>query len=151
MSLLLELVHNTSDVYVRYSRIHDDLFRISMRKVVDALFPGRGVDYAAHERELALLHSRLVEINSALLELPKEELAIRNGIEIRINLSEYINALVESICTLRQICLSKSQQASGENAAESGDTLSDFMVSYDDGVQFHKQIGADLTKLLSTY
>ncbi len=151
MSLLLELVHNTSVVYNRYLQLHDDMFRMSVRKVVEAMVPGRGVNYRAHDQELESLCSKLLLTDEALAKLSKEDLVMRHGLEIKSRLSEYIQALVESIRRLQVICRGKTDQRINEAGEQSVADLQDSMVSYDDAVQYHKQLGAVLTRLLETY
>ncbi|MGB5735842.1 MAG: hypothetical protein WBM40_15510 [Thiohalocapsa sp.] len=102
-----------------------------------------------NEQELEELNQRLSRAINGLSELKKEDLSIRRGSEIQNALSEYVQALTESIAALATLLevRKRSRNASQQQPSEASQATK---IAYDDAVQYHKRLGARLNKLLMT-
>ncbi len=148
MSEIIKLTYEAADARSRYARIHEAVFKVSVKGVVAALKRRRWIDYAANERELAKIARDLEGIEKRLSRLDETEMSrVRGGGQIRLALIEYIQALASSVRMLGGICRSETTGGQQDRA----DELNVAKASYDDAVQYHRKLGDRLNRLLSTF
>ncbi len=149
MSDLLKIVYEVAAVRSDYLRIHRRLFHVSAGRLMRNLTRRQTPGCLTNEQELEELNQRLSRAINGLSELKKEDLSIRRGSEIQNALSEYVQALTESIAALATLLevRKRSRNASQQQPSEASQATK---IAYDDAVQYHKRLGARLNKLLMT-
>jgi hypothetical protein len=145
MSRLIKVVYDVAEIRGRYLRVHHELFHLSARKLVRILNAGRREPYEDQTVELARLLERLHNTQGELECLMESDLEVRRGREIHSKLIQYVAALSETITILKSI--SERMQ---RRSARDRDALQSLKVSYDDAMQYHNHLGADLNSLIST-
>lgn len=145
MSDILKYTCSVRDVNFQYQEIHNEIFRLSVRKLVIEIFENQSVSFKKHEDRLKILHEKLMDIQTDLNVLPRSELNIRRGKEIFLALSNYVTAISKSIHYLQKICNDKSSVLSSDN------NLVNHKKSYDDAIQHHKKLGVTLNGLLLNF
>ncbi len=145
MADILKYTYDVSDINYRYQEIHNEIFRLSVRRLAMEMFADQSVSLKKHEDELKILHGKLTDIKTALDALPQNELNIRRGKEILKALSKYTEALTKSIHYLQRICNDK------KNLLFSDSNFVNDKKAYDDAIQHHKNLGIKLNSLLSDF
>lgn len=155
MALLLKLVYDVAEVRSSYTRIHQEVFGVPARNLVRRLVFRRGPDFKQCRAELASLCAELESIRQTLAGLQAADLEIRRGAEIRKALSDYAEALEESVARLGGICdalcpADSTSRSLGNDELLRAKTAADRR-AYDDTIQHHRHMGARLTALLSSF
>ncbi len=150
MSKLLKTLYDVAEIRCRYNRVHEAMFGFSARRLLQSMHPPTPEGTAARTEELDQLSSQLAMARKELDQLGQADLAIRRGREIQGALIAYIDALNESNVRLRAFC-DRWQGADSANATAEHKLRTELKVAYDDAVQYHKRLGAQLNKLISTY
>lgn len=145
MTDIFKYTCDVRDVNHRYQMIHNEIFSLSLRKLVTAIVSDQSVSLKNHADELYLLHGKLMDIQTDLDVLPQSELKIPRGNEILSTLSDYITALTKSIDYLQKICIEKSRSPVSDSS------LTEYRTVYDDAIQHHKTLGVRLNGLLSSF
>ncbi|MDX2507237.1 MAG: hypothetical protein QNL62_22560 [Gammaproteobacteria bacterium] len=145
MADILKYTCNVSDVNCRYQEIHNEIFSLSVHKLVRNIVTDKSVSFKKHEDELKTLQGKLMNIQTTLDALPQSELNIRRGKEIFLTLSNYVTALTKSIDYLQKICHNKNTLSGSDS------NLVNYKKGYDDAIQYHKNLGIRLNGLLSSF
>jgi hypothetical protein len=145
MSRLIKVVYDVAEIRGRYLRVHDELFHLSARKLVRILNAGRREPYADQTVELARLLERLHSTQRELDCLIERDLEVRRGREIHSKLTQYVAALSETVTILKSISERMQQRSARDREA-----LQSLKISYDDAMQYHNHLGAELNSLIST-
>jgi len=145
MADILKYTYDVSDINYRYQEIHNEIFRLSVRKLAMEMFADQNVPLKEYEDDLKMLYGKLTDIQTALDVLPQNELNIRSGKEILSALSNYVAALTKSIHYLEKICNDK------KNLLFSDSNFVNDKKAYDDAIQHHKNLGVILNSLLSDF
>ena len=120
MSEIIKLTYEAADARSRYAKIHEAVFKVSVKGVVAALKRRRWIDYAANERELAKIARDLEGIEKRLSRLDEAEMSkVRGGGQIRLALIEYIQALASSVRMLGASAARRPLAGSGTGRAGS--------------------------------
>lgn len=150
MSKLLKTLYDVAEIRRRYNRVHEAMFGFSARRLLQSMHPPVSNESATWADELDQLTSRLATARQELGQLDQADLAIRGGREIQGTLTAYIDALTESNVRLRALC----DDPHGEDSASApteNKLRTELKIAYDDAVQYHRRLGAQLNKLISTY
>jgi hypothetical protein len=105
-----DLMHNALDVHkvlTRYIKVHNDIFKASVRRIIP--IPGifQSIDYRKH-------HDNLFELTQELeIIIPKN---LGND-EFACVLREFAQALYDTISTLREICKKLYKKSQNESNA----------------------------------
>jgi hypothetical protein len=153
MSVLLKLVYDTNLLRQRYVEIHENLFRLSLGRLVRRSGASAGPDYGAQAERLGRLIQDLQSVRDQLGQLDEGKLSHRTGRELRNTLADYTVALEDSIRKLQFICERNLKQQQGV-AAFKDYSLGDYRldrIAYDDAIQHHKRLGLRLNQLLSNF
>jgi hypothetical protein len=150
MSKLLKTLYDVADIRCRYHRVHEAMFGFSARRLLRSMHPSASSGAATLAEELDRLTVRLAIARQELGDLDQADLAIRRGREIQGALISYIDALTESNARLRAICDGRHGVDTASATAENK-LRTELKIAYDDAVQYHKRLGAQLNKLISTY
>jgi hypothetical protein len=149
MSKLVKVVYDVAGIRGRYLCVHDEIFRLSARKLVRALNPGRQNQVASRIFELDRLSRQILTALAELEGLEENDLSIRRGRDIRNQLADYLAALTESVILLKSICGQLNKRAVKDRTYDQG-KLHRLKISYDDAVQHHQRLGAHLNSLISS-
>ena len=86
MSNLVKSLYEMASLRTEYQRLHQDLFGISVRKLMFMARPGarKGVNARIHQ-----LTKRLEELDEDLSHLTADDLVIRRGEEIEVALKDF--------------------------------------------------------------
>ena len=145
MADILKYTCSVREINYRYKAIHNEIFSLSVRKLVTEMFADQSDFYKKHEDGLKRLQCELMDIQTALNVLPHSELKILRGKEILLSLSNYVTALSKSINYLQKICNDKSSLSGSDS------NLVNDKKFYDDAIQHHKHLGFRLNGLLSNF
>lgn len=145
MADILKYTCSVREINYRYKEIHNEIFSLSVRKLVSDMFSDQSDSYNKHEDRLKKLQWQLMDIQTTLSVLPHSELKILRGKEILLALSEYVTALSKSINYLQKICNDKSCLSYSDS------NLVNDKKFYDDAIQHHKNLGFRLNDLLSNF
>lgn len=132
-------------ILTNYLKIHDDIFKASIRKIIP--IPGifKKIDYKDHNR---LLNDLLTKLNKAHLDLKNiknlllEKLEELTFINIFI---EYVIALSNSMCKLRDICKKFQEKIDGERTYSMGEYDRDVNI-YKESTENYFSVGKQLNK-----
>ena len=152
MSRLLKLVYEASELRRQYAGIHEEMFGMSMRRIV-RLGRKSEHDYRANMRRLGVLSQELGGVQQQLAELQECDLTKRRGHDICAALAEYTEALSASVALLNTICRRLAREQKGVDGWRNY-TATSFRhdrITYDDAIQHHKRLGRRLQELLSTF
>ncbi len=149
MSDLLKIVYEVAAVHSDYLRLHRRLFHISAGRLLHNLTRRHTGAGLTDQHEIKELSQRLSRAIDGLSQLKKEDLSIRRGSEIQTALSEYAQALTESMTALAALLEMGKRSRNGSRHQPSGKSQTT-KVAYDDAVQYHKRLGARLNELLTT-
>ena len=150
MSKLLKTLYDVAEIRCGYNRVHEEMFGFSARRLLQSMHPPVSNRSANWANELEQLTSRLAMARQELIQLDQADLAIRGGREIQGTLIAYIDALTESNVRLRALCDDRHGDDNASAAAKNK-LRTELKIAYDDAVQYHKGLGAQLNKLISTY
>lgn len=145
MADILKYTCKAREVNYRYKEIHNDIFSLSVRKLVTGLFAEQSDFYKKYIDELKSLEWQLKNIQTDLNVLPHSEIKILRGKDILLALSDYVTALSHSINYLQKICNDKSRLSGPDS------NLVNDKKFYDDAIQHHKNLGDRLNGLLSNF
>ena len=145
MADILKYICSVRNVNYQYQEIHNDIFSLSVSKLVTEIFTDKSVTFKKHEDGLKMLYGHLMDIQTALSALPQSELKIKRGKDILLTLLNYVTALSKSINYLQKICSDKNSLLGSEN------NLVNYKMVYDDAIQHHKILGVRLNGLLSKF
>ena len=149
MSQIIKLTYDAADARARYARIHEAVFKLSLRGMVAALKQRKWIDYEARQAELSKISRTLEEIEKALSRIDDAEMSrVRGGGLIRLALLEYVQALGCSVRMLRGICRSEMDRLKGQGDQRA---LVEAKAAYDDAVQYHRRLGDRLNQLLASF
>ena len=149
MSQIIKLTYDAAAARARYARIHEAVFKLSVRGMVAAIKQRKSVDYEARQSELSKISRSLEEIEKALSRIDDAEMSrVRGGGLIRLALLEYVQALGCSVRMLGGICKCEINQPKGEGDQRS---LVEAKAAYDDAVQYHRRLGDRLNQLLASF
>jgi len=107
----LELAQRVDAILRRYVMVHDALFGFSLRRAIPMPGVFKAIDFDSHHRQLAALNSELADASVAAGDVLKEcpsESAVSAFLGA---LEDYVVALAETICALRDISYRLSQKA----------------------------------------
>ena len=149
MSDLLKLVYEVAAVRSDYLRLDRRLFHISAGRLLHNLTRRHTRGGLTDQQEIEELSQRLSRAIDGLSQLKKEDLSIRRGSEIQTALSEYAQALTESMTALAALLEVGKRPRNGSRHQPSGESQTT-KIAYDDAVQYHKRLGARLNELLTT-
>ena len=151
MARVFELASETSRIFEQYDAIHDEVFGLSMRRLLGAVSETRHLDDAKRAQRLQMLASQIRDIQRAIGELEDSELTKRSKNLVRSALLDYAFALEESITRLLSICSSLHLEFEGRDgyAGYRENGFRSDTISYDDSIQAHKRLGAQLTDLFA--
>ena len=155
MALLLKLVYDVARVRSAYTRIHEEVCGLPARSLMRRFLLRGGADLEQYQADLQSLCAELESVRQTLAGLKASDLGVRRGEDIRKALSDYAEALEESVGRLGGICVEQCRgdtvkPSPGQDTLRSGKTAADRR-AYDDAIQHHRHMGARLTDLLSTF
>ena len=155
MALLLKLVYDVARVRSAYTRIHEEVCGLPARSLLRRFLLRRGADLQQYQADLQSLCAELESVRQTLSGLKSSELGVRRGEDIRKALSDYAEALEESVGRLGGICAERCRGDTvnalpGQDTPRSAKAAADRR-AYDDSIQHHRHMGARLTDLLSTF
>lgn len=150
MSHLIALAHEVAGIRLRYTNIHDAVFRFSLRRTLSPANSHKTADYHAHAEVLGVLQAELRDIEADLAGLCASELPIRSGKEMLSILEKYTASLADTIGKLQAIC---------EKLCQEEEKITDYTttqyaldrIAYDDAIQQYKRWGKRLDALFSTF
>jgi len=149
MSRLVKVVCDVAGIRRRYLCVHNAIFRLSARKMVRALKPGKRDAAANHTSELDRLSLEILTALAELESLDENDISIRRGRDIRNQLTDYLAALNQSVALLKSICGQMDNRAAKRQTFDRS-SLQSLKVAYDDAVQHQQRLGARLNTLISS-
>jgi hypothetical protein len=126
------------EILSRYIKIHNDIFKSSLRRIIP--IPGifQPIDYKKHRDNLFELMQELEAIMSKISG---------NG-EFSCALQEFTQALLETISTLREICEKLFEKSQGELKAYPKKQYDSDLKKYHSCEQKHILLGARLNQFI---
>ena len=149
MSDLLKIAYEVAAVRTDYLRIHRRVFHVSAGRLIHNVTRRHTRGSLTDQQELEQLSQRLGRAIDGLRKLNEEDLSIRRGREIQNELSEYAQALTESMAALATLLEVRKRPRNWSHHDPSG-ALQAMKTAYDDAVQYHKRLGARLNELFTT-
>lgn len=149
MSNLVKVVCDVAGIRGRYLSVHNEIFRLSARKLVRLISLGKQEPDASRMSELDRLSQQILSALAELEHLDENDLSIRRGRDIRSQLADYLAALTESVALLKSICGQVKKRAAKDKTYDPL-ILQNLKVAYDDSVQHHQRLGAHLNALISS-
>lgn len=149
MSRLIKVGYDVAGIRRRYLHAHDEIFRLSARRLVRALNPGQQNRDANQTSELDRLSQQILTALAELEGLDEDDCSIRRGREIRNQLADYLAALTESVILLKSICAQMKKRAAKDKTYDPKN-LRGLKVDYDHAVQHQERLGARLNTLISS-
>jgi hypothetical protein len=148
MSQALILAHAVNNILSQYIEIHDDIFKISLRKVIP--IPGifKSIDFSSHHKKLIELHSDIWKIHGSVLDLITDSKLPTPETQFLEILEVYIMALTETIDKLAKICNKLNLKANRLLVYDKNEYQYD-VDEYNISVQNYLSIGNSLNNILS--
>jgi len=136
-----------SSIFARYKEIHDKVFKISILNPVG--FEGRSSlePLRAYEQELVSLRKELGAIQEQLFDLEKKKARKkRTKGDVLDVVTEYTNALSETINQLQYICKNLRLENAGDRSliSYSEKEYKEDCAAYDDSIQEYRRWGSKL-------
>ena len=149
MSKIIKLTYEAADARGCYAKIHESIFKLSLRGMIAVLNRRKWIDYEIHHTELSNVSQSLDDIEIELSLIDDTEMSrIRGGVLIRLALLEYVQALGQSVRMLKGIC---ERYINDRGEQREQNELATAKASYDAAVQYHRHLGDRLNQLLSTF
>jgi len=126
------------EVLTRYIKIHNDIFKSSIRRIIP--IPGifQAIDYRKH-------YDNLFELTQELETILSKNLG--NG-EFPCALREFTHALFETISTLRKICEKLYKKSQGESNAYPKKQYDSDLKEYHSCERKHQILGESLNQFI---
>lgn len=154
MSHLLKLVYAAGELNRRYSRVHEEIFGFSVRRLVRRSHKNASEPPPqSRTDQLSALTEELKAIQRQIEELEECDLTKRRGREICTVLKDYTQALTASVSVLNTICRRLAREQEGVDGWRnySATSFRQDRITYDDAIQHHKRLGRRLQELLATF
>lgn len=141
LAIMNDLMLNALDVHevlTRYIKIHNDIFKSSIRRIIP--IPGifQAIDYRKHHHNLVELTNELETIISKTIGNDEFPRALR----------EFTQALFETISTLREICEKLYNKSQGESNAYPKKQYDSDLKEYYSCERKHQILGERLNQFL---
>lgn len=153
MTEILDLVFSANRLRVRYLRTHHQVFGLSWSRVADLLRRGSGEIWEKREKHLDDQLDELDQILARVRQIPDSKIHKHSGILLRPKLIDYLEALRQSMQTLRSICakLRLEREGNPEYAHYGGDGFRVDRVAYDEALSRERRCGSVLTQMLEKF
>lgn len=138
---ITKLILCVHDLLHRYIRVHDEIFKFSLRKIIP--IPGifKRIEYLQHFEDLYFI---LEELDGVL---DQAEASSDIPMFLAAMLSTYLHALRETILELREMCGRLYEKAQG-STTYSHEAYKQDLQHYEALVLRYKQAGADLNEAI---
>jgi hypothetical protein len=138
------LARQVNDILTSYVRVHDAVFRFSLRKLLPVPGLFAAIKYCEHEKSSDDLSTILAGLQTEITAATNEPAGPEHL--FLVALSEYAVALQETICQFQNICHQLCRKSQGESGYSKQLYKADAK-AYDQSIQRYTELGQRLNEL----